>query len=151
MGMTGESTSSESLRDDLESLRTLELPKDNPPTKLVKASVFLIVVAIVLAVSGLLYAVVVLAKSKSDLESQLSCLRAPSVEYDKRIGEGVNLMVELQLGLTDALSAVGTDDPATLQEAIVTLQQTKNDGALVQQNIDKAIKDREQSIQTCDK
>jgi hypothetical protein len=113
--------------------------------------VLLIAVAIILAISGLIYAVVVLVKDKNDLEDRLSCLRTPSVEYDKRIGQGVNLMVELQLGLTDALSAVGTNDEQTLQQAIVALQQAKDDGVIVQQNIDKAIKDREQSIQTCDK
>lgn len=151
MGMTAEPPSTESVSRDLESLRNLELPSDARQSRLVKASVLLIAVAIILAISGLIYAVVVLVKDKNDLEDRLSCLRTPSVEYDKRIGQGVNLMVELQLGLTDALSAVGTNDEQTLQQAIVALQQAKDDGVIVQQNIDKAIKDREQSIQTCDK
>jgi hypothetical protein len=138
----------DTIKNDLASLRHLELPQDHD-SNLVKFSVLLICVAIVAAVIGLIYSVIVLSGDKGDLQDQLTCFRESSVEYEKRIGEGVSLLVELDLRLSDALIAVGTQSEEDLAAALQGMSELQEEGRVVQGRIDQAIAARENAADQC--
>lgn len=134
-----------SVASDWERLRRLEIPPGG--SRAVRVTVLIGVVTLLVAVCGLVFALIWTRANEEQTQQQLACSRESAVEFDSAIGESVELIV-LQLDVINGLVvAISADDQAAVAGELARLDQI--DAASTIARLGKAVEARDASLAKC--
>lgn len=139
------------ITNDLKSLAELQLPhtEDGRGKQIVKITVLLLATCLLSSLGVVTYALVASLHREDNLKNELGCVRTSAVQIDRRLGEGMSVLVDNDSTLMSALNAVAKDDPDGLDAALVHVDTQIAAGDIAKNNLDKAIEDREAALTQC--
>ena len=137
--------------EDLKSLASLELPprKDRTGRNIVKVTILCFSITILAALGTVTYALFASLSRESDLKQEIGCVRESAVLVDRRVAEGLSIVIDNDNTVLFALDGVAKNDQSQLQSALGDVPQRIQNGATAQSNLDVAIEAREQALIEC--
>jgi hypothetical protein len=136
---------------DLQRLVNLELPPkhDRWGRGVVKFTIACAVLTVLVCVFGLVFALRGSLNRESQLSDSLQCVRESSTEFDTALGEAVNLIVDMDVPITQALIAVALNDHDGLLLAVQDADELVRSADAIKDNIDIAIQARKTALEKC--
>ena len=136
---------------DLKLLAEIEIPPKSDPVgrNVVKLTILCFAVLLVACVGGLVYALKASTTREDNLNRSLQCVRASAYEYESAVGDAVKLLVDLNIPITEGLTAFGRDDIDGLQAALAHADESIIAGSEIKEEIELAIQARQVALSEC--
>jgi hypothetical protein len=142
---------------DLQKLANLELPdkSDRHGRAVVKWTILCLTLLLLSCVGGLIYALRASLQREGALSTSLGCVRASAYVYESAVVDSINLLVDLDVPITEALIAVAQGEEEELIAAVSEADKVVNGVGSgksvieVKANLDLAIKARQTALDKC--
>lgn len=144
---------------DLQDLVNLELPPKSEPfgRNVVKITILCFAILLLTCVAGLVYALRASTHREDALNESLQCVRRSAFVYESAIGDGVKLIVDLDVPITKALLALESGNQIGLDSALLEIERTiDGDGTAdypgsenIKKSIDSAVQGRRNALDEC--
>lgn len=139
------------ISNDLKALAEMELPPKNDKVgrHVVKVTILCFAITIFASLLTVTYALVASLSREKSLEQEISCVRQSAVLVDRRLGEGISVVIDNNSVVLYALEGVALDNPAQLDEALAEVEVRLQAGEVAKSNLDSAIEAREAALAEC--
>lgn len=136
---------------DLRALAEMQLPPKSEPVgrNLVKLTILLFSITILTSLTTVTYALFASIDREAQLKTELSCVRKSAVVLDRRISEGVSVLIDSNGIVLGALNGVAVDDPELLHTYLSEVPNIVTAGEEAQANLDVAVAARELALKEC--
>lgn len=136
---------------DLKALANLELPRntDDRGRNIVKLTLLLFSVMVLASFAVVTVALFASLARENDLKNEIGCVRTSSVLIDRRMSEGVSLVIDQNTIVLEGLEDVVVNDTEHLGELLSVVPELAENGRTAQQNLDEAIAAREEALINC--
>lgn len=136
---------------DLEALANLELPqKPNKAGKnIVKVTIMCFAITILASLTTVTYALITSRNRENGLQNEVTCVRASSVLLDRRLGEGLSVIIDNNGIVLTALGELIQKTPEQFEAALAQIRDQIAAGEVAKSNLDDAIEARETTLTEC--